>query len=249
MQTAPFSLELLQWRGMKHQDHQPVMGSTHVTLVTEVGEDVGSLDVFAAHRHPAKLHRAPSVWLKNENDQVLLQKRSDQKITCPGEWGNAICGNVSPEETVAECAQRRLCQELGLQRPPTLQELYTFTYRAYANKTYGEYEFDHVFVGNITMDEASKQLSPNPNEVHQVAWANIDKLLAAAETIPLPTPEETVALTTDQLKENVTSHQLAITLTDAVSGQEIASENHLLVPWTLLMLQDQRLQKWLNKKI
>jgi isopentenyl-diphosphate delta-isomerase len=50
------------------------------------------------------LHRAFSVFLFNTKGELLLQQRSDAKITFPGYWTNTCCSHplYFPEEMVDE---------------------------------------------------------------------------------------------------------------------------------------------------
>ena len=69
------------------------------------------------------LHRAFSVFLFNRRSELLLQKRSDVKVTFPGFWTNTCCSHplhVEPEMVESEqlgvrkAAQRKLKHELGI---------------------------------------------------------------------------------------------------------------------------------------
>ena len=52
------------------------------------------------------LHRAFSVFLFNSEGKLLLQKRSDTKITFPGYWTNTCCSHpLSTEEELPEEGQ------------------------------------------------------------------------------------------------------------------------------------------------
>ena len=69
------------------------------------------------------LHRAFSVFLFNSSGKLLLQQRSDAKITFPGYFTNTCCSHplYTPEEREGElgartAARRKLNQELGI--PP-----------------------------------------------------------------------------------------------------------------------------------
>lgn len=50
------------------------------------------------------LHRAFSVFLFNSKGELLLQQRSDEKITFPSTWTNTCCSHplYFPEELVEE---------------------------------------------------------------------------------------------------------------------------------------------------
>ena len=69
------------------------------------------------------LHRAFSVFLFNNNNDLLLQQRSDAKITFPGRFTNTCCSHPLsyPQELenkdfigIKRAAQRKLHHELGI---------------------------------------------------------------------------------------------------------------------------------------
>jgi isopentenyl-diphosphate delta-isomerase len=218
--------------------HTYITGSKQVQLVTTKGETNNSEDIFVAHTHPAQLHRACSVWLINNSGQVLLQQRSSLKILGALWWGNTVCGNVKPDETALECAYRRLKEELGIistaTHPVKLTELYTFTYKAYCNETFGEYEYDHVFVGQY-----DGPTNLNPDEVAQTAWVDAASLRSAALAHPYPTAAETVAMSPAELQTTtgVANLQLPETI-----GHQLGENPASFCPWTVMMLRDDQLQ-------
>lgn len=72
------------------------------------------------------LHRAFSVFLFNDKNELLLQQRADEKITFANMWTNTCCSHplAIPTEIgfdlessivgVKNAAQRKLLQELGI---------------------------------------------------------------------------------------------------------------------------------------
>lgn len=143
-----------------------------VILVDEQDHVIGSMDKVEAHRGEGKLHRAISVYLFNDQGQLLIQQRSAKKIVGAHQWANTCCGNVRPGESYEACAYRRLQEELGIV-DVTLLPLYTFQYYAKCNEAFSEREIDHVFVGRF-----SSQPNPNPAEVQAVAWVTFHELTA-----------------------------------------------------------------------
>ncbi len=138
-----------------------------VTLVTPQDVVIGSMDKRAAHRIPAQLHRAISVFLfreKNQHAELLIQQRSNQKIVGAAQWANTACGNVLPSETYLACAVRRLQAELGIQAP-VLTDVCTYLYQVNCNAIYEEHELDHIFAGWFDGEPL-----PSKAEVSQTAW-------------------------------------------------------------------------------
>lgn len=204
-----------------------------VVLVSSDDQVIGSMDKFEAHRHPAQLHRAISVWMIDQAGRLLFQQRSSQKITGGQQWGNTVCGNVWPAESYQDCAFRRLKVELGIENVP-LTEVEKFQYQAYANAEYSENEIDQLYISEV--DSAQLEMTLNPEEVIDVLWIDknaffteIEKFLKNFEDQhgrPLPTAAETITMTTEELRQLTPPAQIW------VEGRELT-----IVPWTVLMVQ------------
>ncbi|MDH5533630.1 MAG: NUDIX domain-containing protein [Candidatus Pacebacteria bacterium] len=199
-----------------------------VILVDSQDNVAGEEDLYSAHRHPAQRHRAVSVWIVRDKDgerEILLQKRSFEKIVGADQWGNGICGNVRPGESYLGCANRRLEEEIGL-KDLSLSELYKFEYKVYSNEKYGEHEIDQVY---ITKYDGEFEL--NPMEVAQIEWVKLSELEKRLEGIEYITAKETLTYETNQLQDKTPSIELM--LNDKIS--EIA-------PWTAIMLFNKKLR-------
>jgi isopentenyl-diphosphate delta-isomerase type 1 len=217
-----------------------------ITQVDEQDNVVQKIEKFEAHKHPATLHRASSVWLFRMNErgqtEVLLQKRSKEKIVGAGWWANTCCGNVWWEESYEACAQRRLFVELGVELPqqPQLKESYPFTYRAYCNEQYGEYEWVTVFTGKV---DAHFQVLPNNTEVEQTQWVSLDELFQKLENAVNMMSTGTYIKPDETTPEKYSDAELQMVtppLNIVVDGTEM-----LLAPWTVMMAFDERLRKQL----
>ena len=74
------------------------MKKDEVILVDEQDRVLGSDSKYRAHTLNSKqprglLHRAFSVFLFDDDDQLLLQRRANSKITFPGVWTNTCCSH------------------------------------------------------------------------------------------------------------------------------------------------------------
>ncbi|XP_058040278.1 isopentenyl-diphosphate Delta-isomerase 1 isoform X1 [Ahaetulla prasina] len=130
------------------------------------------------------LHRAFSVFLFNTEKKLLLQQRSDAKITFPDCFTNTCCSHplstpLELEENnalgIRRAAQRRLKAELGIPLDQvTPEEIFYLTrihYKAQSNGTWGEHEIDYIlFVQkNVTLD-------PDPNEIKSYCYMTQEEL-------------------------------------------------------------------------
>ncbi len=102
----------------------------HSETLFEVDQNdciIGRLSKYEAHRigpetGKAPLHRAFSVFLWNEQGQLLVQKRSEKKITFPLMWANSCCSHPIAEvpgeedglQGVIKAAIRKIEHELGI---------------------------------------------------------------------------------------------------------------------------------------
>jgi len=139
-----------------------------VTLVNEFDEVLGSMDKIDAHRGGAQRPRAISVFLWNSHGQILMQRRSAQKIVGAGLWANTCCGNVRPTEDYLGCALRRLREELSISYSGTLMPLDKFEYSVRCNNEFSEWEIDQIFWG-----EYDGSVLPIPSEVQEYAWQEV----------------------------------------------------------------------------
>ncbi len=146
-----------------------------VVLVDERGRDLfnqdgrlSTMEKIEVHRL-GLLHSAVSVFIFNDRNELLLQKRAIGKYHSPGKWTNTCCTHPLLEETPILAARRRLREEMGL--VATLTEVLTFSYKANVGNGLIENEFDHVFIG-----VSNQNPTPNPAEVSDWTWATVEEL-------------------------------------------------------------------------
>jgi isopentenyl-diphosphate delta-isomerase len=129
-----------------------------VILVNERDKAIGTMDKMKAHELGV-LHRAFSIFLFNDNGELLLQKRNDSKYHSGGLWTNTCCSHPKPSDILKEGALKRLNEEMGI--AADIKFVFSFIYKAEFDNGLIENEFDHVFLGsfngipNINSDEVS----------------------------------------------------------------------------------------------
>jgi isopentenyl-diphosphate Delta-isomerase len=152
-----------------------MMQSKTVVLVDSCGHDLfdqngrlSTMEKIAVHRQ-GLLHSAVSIFIFNDRNELLLQKRAAEKYHSAEKWTNTCCTHPSPGETPVASAQRRLKEEMGL--VVILTEAFTFSYKADVGNDLIENEFDHVFLGI-----SNENPSPDPAEVSDWRWITIKNL-------------------------------------------------------------------------
>lgn len=134
----------------------------HVILVNELDEKIGLMEKIEAHEK-ALLHRAFSVFILNDNNEIMLQQRALSKYHSPGLWTNTCCSHQRDGETNIAAGMRRLQEEMGFTAP--LTELFHFIYIAPFDNGLTEHELDHVMIGNY-----NDQPNINSDEVASWKW-------------------------------------------------------------------------------
>ena len=139
-----------------------------VILVDNNDNQLGLMEKIEAHEK-AILHRAFSVFILNDNNELLLQKRALSKYHSPGLWTNTCCSHPRHGESVINAGLRRLKEEMGFETE--ISSLLSFIYKAEFDNGLTEHEFDHVLVGRY-----NKNPSINKSEVSDWKWTDLDFL-------------------------------------------------------------------------
>lgn len=140
----------------------------NVILVDSQDAPVGIMEKLEAHKKGA-LHRAYSIFLFNDNKELLLQKRAPHKYHSSNLWTNTCCSHPAPGEHLSASAQNRLIEEMGI--TTSLQPLFSFTYKTEFSDGLIEHELDHILIGKFNASPL-----PNPAEVSDWRYANMDEI-------------------------------------------------------------------------
>jgi isopentenyl-diphosphate delta-isomerase len=144
------------------------MGLEYVILVNENDQEIGKMEKQEAHEK-GLLHRAFSVFIFNDQKELLLQQRALTKYHSAGLWTNTCCSHPRVNETIVEAAHRRLQEEMGFDC--FLDVKTSFIYKADFDNGLTEHEFDHVLVGNF-----NGEVIINSAEVASYKWVELDWL-------------------------------------------------------------------------
>ncbi len=142
------------------------MEEENVILVNQNDEQIGLMPKMEAHEK-AVLHRAFSVFVLNDKNEIMLQQRASHKYHSPLLWTNTCCSHQRDGETNIQAGSRRLFEEMGFETG--LKELFHFIYKAPFDNGLTEHELDHVMIGYYN-DEPKI----NPDEVENWKWMGIE---------------------------------------------------------------------------
>jgi len=90
------------------------VGQEWLDVVTPEGKVLFSAPRALCHQRRDFLHQVIHVQIINEQDQIYLQKRREDREIQPGKWDTAVGGHIRSGESVAQALQRELREETGL---------------------------------------------------------------------------------------------------------------------------------------
>jgi isopentenyl-diphosphate delta-isomerase type 1 len=165
-----------------------------VVLLDERGRPCGARDKSTVHDAFTPFHLAFSCYVVDEESRVLITRRALHKRTWPGVWTNACCGHPRPGETLRQAVARHLAHELGVRPNRVAMAIPDFAYRAEMTDGTVEHELCPVVVASV-----SGALTPNPDEVADVAWLDWGQLTQRA----LESPESLSPWSVEQIRQLV----------------------------------------------
>ena len=124
-------------------------------------------------------HKAVSVFVL-DGERVLIQRRAAGKYHSAGLWANSCCTHPHWGEKPADCAVRRLREELGI----------TGLYPAFADRVeyradVGEGMIEHEVVDIfLAYARPGMDIVPDPDEVSDIRWVGIYDLAAEVARHP-----------------------------------------------------------------
>lgn len=145
-----------------------MLHKTEVILVNEQDEAIGTMEKLEAHEK-GLLHRAFSIFVVNDQQEILIHKRAEGKYHSAGLWTNTCCSHPSPGENILDAAHRRLQEEMGFDCP--LELITSFIYKAPLENNLWEHELDHIIVGHYSHPPIL-----NPEEASAFRWASLATL-------------------------------------------------------------------------
>lgn len=139
-----------------------------VILVDKQDNEIGSMEKQEVHVK-GLLHRAFSVFVFNDKNDLLLQRRAISKYHSGGLWTNTCCSHPREKEKTIDAAKRRLEEEMGMSCD--LKKQFDFIYKVKLDNNLYEHEYDHVFFGF-----SNDFPTINPQEVEEFTYKTLQEI-------------------------------------------------------------------------
>lgn len=120
-------------------------------------------------------HKAVHIWIVNDKNEILLQKRSPNKDSNPNMWDISSAGHLSAGDNSLEGAVREIQEELGINvTKDQLQFLSTLKRASRYTTTFINNEFDDVYLLHLSLDVHKTQLQAE--EVSEIKYVSIQEM-------------------------------------------------------------------------
>lgn len=162
--------------------HEQITAIRKHTHSLQSSGDLPASEFYAIDKLEAHLgnirHVAVSIFIFH-GDKLLLQRRAETKYHSAGLWANTVCSHPRWNESVDDCAHRRLNEELGWNVP--LFAFGSIDYSARVGDLF-ENEYVHCFYGKHNKLNDVSQF--NKIEVDAVEWLTVPEVLQQIEQKP-----------------------------------------------------------------
>lgn len=138
----------------------------NVILVDKNDTQIGLMSKLDAHKKGI-LHRAFSVFVLNNNNEIMLQKRAYNKYHSGGLWTNTCCSHQREGENSIEAGKRRLLEEMGFETE--LKIITSFIYKVEFENGLTEHELDYLLIGKYLKSPVINKL-----EVADWKWMKVE---------------------------------------------------------------------------
>ncbi len=138
-------------------------------LVDPDDREAGNLSKAECHDGDGILHRAFSLFLFNDQGELLLQQRGAAKRLWPMYWSNTCCSHPRQGESMQAATERRLQQELNT--TAALEFIYKFEYQARFGDLGSENELCWVYLGRL-----EGEATANDSEIAALRFISAEEL-------------------------------------------------------------------------
>ena len=144
------------------------MADELLDIVNDLDEVTGQVMRSVVHQQGLQ-HRGVHVFLFNERDEMLIQKRSADRANSPSLWDCSVSEHVKAEESYLEAAVRGMKEEMGV-------EGVELSRRGKIQMEYGvnDNEISEIYEGRLN----GQQVKFDPGEISEVKFMSLDDIRA-----------------------------------------------------------------------
>lgn len=145
-----------------------------IDILDKTGEFTGEVKLKSEAHRLGLYHASVHIWFFTDQEEIVLQKRADDKDTYPGLWDISVAGHISAGETPEDSAIREVEEEIGLS---VSKDDLKFIGLYLAEKTPGldlyDNEFHHIYLSRL--DVSIKTLTLQKEEVSDLTLIHLNE--------------------------------------------------------------------------
>jgi len=143
-------------------------------VLDEQGNKTGKVKARSEVHRDGDWHKAVHIWIVNDKDEVLLQKRSPNKDSYPNMWDISSAGHLTAGDDSLSGAIREIKEELGIDVKSSRLKLIGVRKKAdKCNSTFINNEFNDVYLLSLSLD--LDKITLQEEEVAEVRYIPIDE--------------------------------------------------------------------------
>lgn len=143
----------------------------YIDIFDENNNPIGEVKEKTQAHEDGNFHRTAHIWIMNDDNELLLQKRSEKKKSHPNCWDISGAGHIMARESVIDGAIRELKEELGIEvNEKELQ--YIVTIKSTKNPKNMEFQYVYLLKCNKQVEEYIFE----DNEVSEVKYIYYEEL-------------------------------------------------------------------------
>ena len=142
-------------------------------ILDEQGNKTGKIKKREDVHRDGDWHKSVHIWIVNDKNEVLLQKRSPNKDSHPNMWDISCAGHLIASDTSISGALREAKEELGLDLCSSQLQLIGQRKKASCyTQAFINNEFSDVYLLRLSIDIHELQLQTE--EVSEVKFVSLD---------------------------------------------------------------------------
>lgn len=128
------------------------MTEEYLDILDEQGNKTGESRPYLEVHEKGLTHSAVHVWIINDKNEILIQKRQSDRRFYPSHWDISAAGHVSAGQTSVEAAIRETKEELGLDIQESDLIFLGRVYESFATSQFINKEFDDIYIVKRNME-------------------------------------------------------------------------------------------------
>ena len=145
----------------------------YLDVLDENGNQTGQALPRSVVHTEGQWHKTAHIWIANDKDEILLQRRSYDKDDNPGMLDISVAGHLAAGDDSLHGAVRELSEEIGLNIELDELELIGTVKRSSESKYVNSNEFQDVYL--VKTDKTIDDFTIDKNEVDEIFYVPFSK--------------------------------------------------------------------------